>query len=77
MSSDYSPYDDDGIILEKAIISIISGQDIAEANNYVVKFIESDDSWIGSMACIHRSPDDSAVKYFAANLLYSKVTGVN
>ena len=59
--------------LEQAIISVLSGQNIAAANEYILKFVETDQSWTASMMlCTQRSDNDS-VRYFAANILYSKV----
>lgn len=59
--------------LEQAILSVLSGQNIAAANDYILKFVETDPSWTASMIlCTSRSDNDS-VRYFAANILYTKV----
>lgn len=59
--------------LEQAIISVLSGQNIAAANEFILKFVETDQSWTASMTLCAKQSDNDSVRYFAANILYSKV----
>ena len=57
---------------QQAIVALLTGQNVVEANNFLIAFTDSDEAWLASIRCIEGS-NDFAVKYFAANILYTKV----
>ena len=59
--------------LEHAIVSVLSGQNVSAANDYILKFVDTDQSWTASMTLCAKQSDNDSVRYFAANILYSKV----
>jgi hypothetical protein len=59
--------------LEEAIVSVLSGVNVAAANDYILQFVESDQSWTASMTICKIRCDNDYVRYFAANILYTKV----
>lgn len=59
--------------LEEAIVSVLSGVNVAAANDYILQFVETDQSWTASMTICKSRCDHDYVRYFAANILYTKV----
>ncbi len=57
---------------EQAIVALLTGQNVIEANKFLLTFTDSDEAWLASIRCIQRS-NDYAVRYFAVNILYTKV----
>lgn len=60
--------------LEHAIVSVLSGQNVSAANDYILKFVDTDQSWTASMILCTTRVDNDNVRYFAANILYTKVS---
>lgn len=58
--------------LEQAIVALLTGQNVIEANKFLLAFTDSDEAWLGSIRVIQNSTDYAA-RYFAANILYTKV----
>ena len=59
--------------LEQAILSVLSGSNVSAANDYILKFVETDQSWAASMTICKTRCDNDNLRYFAANILYTKV----
>ena len=57
--------------LEQMIISLLTGININEINQYIVQFIETPESWTASTSLFTSLNED--VRYFAANIVYTKV----
>jgi hypothetical protein len=57
--------------LEQMIISLLTGININDINQYIVQFIETPEAWTASTSLFSSTNDD--VRYFAANILYTKV----
>lgn len=57
--------------LEQMIISLLTGVNINDINQYIVQFIETPEAWAASTSLFSSTNDD--VRYFAANILYTKV----
>lgn len=62
----------DGKEFELAIVSVLSGSNVVAGNLFILKFIETEQSWISSMM-ICTNNDNDYIRYFAANILYTKV----
>jgi hypothetical protein len=60
------------IELQKAIISVLSGINVSAANEYILKVVDTDEAWNASMM-ICTGSDNDHIRYFAANILYTKV----
>ena len=58
--------------MEQAISALLAGNNVTEANSFLLSFADNDEAWLASILCIQRNTDD-AVRYFAANILYTKV----
>ena len=58
--------------LEQAIVAALAGLNVAAANIYILKFVDTEQCWTASMALCGRTASDD-VRYFAANILYTKV----
>lgn len=59
--------------LEKAIESVLTGCNVAAANEYILKFVETEAAWTAAMLICKGRIDNDSVRYFAANILYTKV----
>jgi hypothetical protein len=59
--------------LEQAILSVLSGSNVSAANDYILKFVETDQSWAAAMTICKTRGDNDNLRYFAANILYTKV----
>ena len=59
------------INLEQMIISLLTGININEINQYIIQFIETPESWTASTSLFTSLNED--VRYFAANIVYTKV----
>ena len=60
------------LLMEQAISALLAGNNVTEANSFLLNFADDDQAWLASILCIQRNTDD-AVRYFAANILYTKV----
>ena len=60
------------LLMEQAISALLAGNNVSEANSFLLSFADNDQAWMASILCIQRNTDD-AVRYFAANILYTKV----
>jgi hypothetical protein len=59
--------------LEQTILSFLSGQSVEAGNAFFLHFVDSDEAWTLSIQ-LCKSSNIDVVKYFAANMLYTKVT---
>ena len=59
--------------LEQAIVELLRGQNVSAANAFILDMSGKAEGWAAAMLCVQRSSSDDAVRYFAANLLYSLV----
>lgn len=59
--------------LEQAILSVLSGSNVSAANDYILKFVETDQSWAAAMMICKTRGENDNLRYFAANILYTKV----
>lgn len=58
--------------LEQMIISLLTGININEVNQYILQFVETEECWTSSTSLFSSSNAD--VRYFAANIVYTKVS---
>lgn len=58
--------------LEQMIISLLTGININEVNQYILQFVETTECWTSSTSLFSSSNED--VRYFAANIVYTKVS---
>lgn len=63
--------DDTSRELERAILCILNGQNVNEGNAYILEFIETEIAWSASAALF--SSSNEHVRFFSANILYTKV----
>lgn len=56
--------------LENHIINLLTGRDVNEANQFIVTFLEYQESWSEIMALLKSS--NESIKYFCSNLIYAK-----
>jgi hypothetical protein len=61
----------DNINLEQMIISLLTGININEINQYILQFIETPECWTASTSLFSSLNED--VRYFSANIVYTKV----
>lgn len=59
--------------LEQAIGSVLTGSNVSAANEYILKFVETDEAWAAAMLICKGRVDNDNIRYFAANILYTKV----
>ena len=57
--------------LEHAILSLFSGASVAESNEFIIAFVETDAAWGAALALFAHQND--VVAYFAANIIYTKI----
>ena len=66
------PRDHAVVNLEEMIISLLTGININEINQYIIQFIETDEAWASSTSLFSSTNDN--VRFFAANIVYTKVS---
>lgn len=59
--------------LEQAIESVLTGCNVTAANEYILKFVDTDAAWTAAMLICKSRIDNDNIRYFAANILYTKV----
>ena len=63
--------------IEQAILALYSPTGIgrAEANEYLLRVSEQDEAWGACLELLCAANKAEEVRYFAANMLYQKVSG--
>lgn len=59
--------------LEGAIVSLLRGESIAEANAFILSFAETESAWQPCTILISSPTTSDPVRFFAANILYTKI----